>query len=146
MSPAVAVVVLLGLVALTTALGVLLRARAGRVRRSDGGRVVPADLGAAADELGARATLVQLSTPTCAQCPGTARLLRALAAEHAGVAHLEIDLTRAPQVADRFAVLQTPTTLLLDADRRVRARIGGAPRRDALDRELLAVLGGPDAR
>ena len=52
----------------------------------------------------------------------------------------------APHVADRFGVLQTPTTLLVDADHRVRARIGGAPRRDALDRELRTVLGGPDAR
>jgi thiol-disulfide isomerase/thioredoxin len=145
MSPLVAGAVLAALIALTTALGLLQRARTGRLQRASGERLDAAELGTAAD-LGTRATLVQLSTPTCAQCPGTARLLRDLAGRHPGVVHVEVDLTRHPQVADRFGVLQTPTTLLVDADRRVRARIGGAPRPDALDRELLAVLGGPDAR
>jgi len=54
----------------------------------------------------------------------------------------EVDLTLHPEVADRFGVLQTPTTLLVDGDHRVRARIGGAPRPDALDRELQTVVGG----
>jgi thiol-disulfide isomerase/thioredoxin len=145
MSPLVAVAALAALVVLATALGVLQRARTGRVRTASGEAVTAEQLGTA-EALGGRATLVQFSTPTCAQCPGTARLLRGVAAEHDGVAHLEVDLTRHPDVADRFAVLQTPTTLLVDADHRVRARIGGAPRRAELDRELGNVLGGTRVR
>ena len=144
MSPGVALTVLAALVLVATVAGLLQRTRAGRVRAASG-TVSAADLGATA-AFGARATLVQFSTPTCAQCPGTARLLSGLAAEHAGVVHLEVDLTRHPDVADRFGVLQTPTTLLVDAGRSVRARIGGAPRRDALEHELRTVLGGSRAR
>lgn len=142
MSPPVAAAALAALVLLATAVGLLQRARAGAVRSGAG---TVADLGPAAP-LGPRATLVQFSTPTCALCPGTARLLTALAAEHPGVVHLEIDLARRPELADRFGVLQTPTTLLVDGRRRVRARIGGAPRPDALARELHTVLGGDRAR
>ena len=145
MSPLVAVAALTALVVLSTALGLLQRARAGRLRAGSGETIAPEQLGGARP-LGARATLVQFSTPTCAQCPGTARLLRSIADEHDGVVHLEVDLTRHPEVADRFGVLQTPTTLLVDAGHQVRARIGGAPRREALDRELLTVLGGDHVR
>jgi thiol-disulfide isomerase/thioredoxin len=144
-SPLIALVVLVALVVVATVLGVLHRARAGRVRQGSGAVLGPADVGATA-AFGTRATLVQFSTPTCAQCPGTARLLSGLAEQHPGVVHLEVDLTRHPDVADRFGVLQTPTTLLVDAGRRVHARIGGAPRPDDLDRELQTVLGGPRAR
>lgn len=145
MSPLVAVAALAALVVLATALGLLQRTRSGRPRAGSGDTVLPEHLGTA-QALGARATLVQFSTPTCAQCPGTARLLRSLAEEHDGVVHLEVDLTRHPEAADRFGVLQTPTTLLVDAGHCVRARIGGAPRRDALDRELLTLIGGDHAR
>lgn len=141
MSPLVAAAALAALVVLATAVGLLQRSRAGRLKAGSGETIAPSDVGADAP-FGARATLVQFSTPTCAQCPGTARLLRSIAEEHDGVVHLEVDLTRHPAVADRFGVLQTPTTLLVDGGHRVRARIGGAPRVDALDRELQTVLGG----
>ncbi|MBW4041845.1 MAG: thioredoxin family protein [Acidobacteria bacterium] len=145
MSPLLAVAALAALVVLATGLGLLARARAGRLRSGSGDRILPEQLGTT-QPLGARATLVQFSTPTCAQCPGTARLLRAIAEEHDGVVHVEVDLTRHPEAADRFGVLQTPTTLLVDGGHRVRGRIGGAPRRDALDRELLALIGGGHVR
>lgn len=145
MSPLLALAALAALVVLATAVGLVQRARAGRLRAGSGETIQAGHLGTA-EPLGARATLVQFSTPTCAQCPGTARLLRSIADEHDGVEHVEVDLTRHPDAADRFGVLQTPTTLLVDARHRVRARIGGAPRRDALDRELLTVLGGDHVR
>jgi thiol-disulfide isomerase/thioredoxin len=145
MSPLLAVATLAALVVVATALGLVQRGGAGRLRAGSGETIAPEQLGTSAP-LGARATLVQFSTPTCAQCPGTARILRSIAEEHDGVLHVEVDLTRHPDVADRFGVLQTPTTLLVDGGHRVRARIGGAPRRDALARELLTVLGGHRVR
>lgn len=140
-SPLLAGALLIALVAVATAVGVVQRAREGRVRPTAGAALTPADIGSA-EPFGPRGTLVQFSTPTCARCPSTARLLRTVADEHDGVVHVEVDLTEHPDVADRFGVLQTPTTLLLDGRHRVRARIGGAPRRDALDLELQTVLGG----
>ena len=157
-----AVAVLVGVLVLATVLGLVLRARTGRAttvgaRTADGrsGRTgrspartstrTASTLPSAADiapteAFGARATLVQFSTPTCARCPGTARQLDALAARHDGVERVEIDLTRHPDLASRFNVLQTPTVLLLDGDRSVRTRFGGPPRPPELAAALDTVL------
>lgn len=143
MPPDSALIALAALILLAAAIGVTQRFFTGRLRRATGEPLHAADLGTGA-AFGSRATLVQFSTPTCAQCPGTARLLRGIAGEHDGVVHLEVDLTQHPRLADRFRVLQTPTTLVVDAQHRVRARIGGAPRREALTQELSTVLGGTD--
>jgi thiol-disulfide isomerase/thioredoxin len=78
---------------------------------------------------------VQFSTAYCSRCPSTARQLAAISADYAGVRHVEVDLTDRPDLADRFHVLQTPTTLILDARGEGTARIGGVPRaRDLRDR------------
>ncbi|WP_426624610.1 TlpA family protein disulfide reductase [Leifsonia sp. McL0607] len=139
MTAPAALLTLLALVALATGLGMVWKARTGRLRAADGdAHVSAADLGAA--ELGSRATLVQLSTAFCTQCPATGRVLNGIAAEHDGVEHLDVDLTVRPELARRFDVLQTPTTLLIDGHGRVRGRISGAARpadvRSALDRIL----------
>lgn len=135
-----------GLVAVATAAGLALRARSGRVARVE---AAPAQaehrgsdasaLGLSPDVMGGDATLVQFSTEFCSRCPGTARQLQAIAAEQGAVRHVEIDLTHDPALAKRFAVLQTPTTLVLDAGGRTVARIGGVPRGDEL-RALLHSL------
>lgn len=134
MPVAAAVAVLAGVLALATALGLLLRARTGRARptRTNDTRTTTADPTTAdlapAEAFGTEATLVQFSTPTCARCPATRRQLDALAAEHPGVTRLEIDLAERPELARRFAVMQTPTILLLDRGRAVHTRFGGPPR------------------
>jgi thiol-disulfide isomerase/thioredoxin len=120
-------------VALATALGLLWRARAGRVR-SDGREL--AEVASAHGDLGARATLLQFSTEFCSPCRATARLLGDLAGRRDGLAYVEVDLTDRPDLAQRLNILQTPTTFVLDARGRSRARIGGAPRLP----ELLATL------
>ena len=137
----IALVVVGALVLAASVLGLLWRTTAGRARRVRGPVVSAEELGAG--ELGARVTLLQLSTPLCTQCPPTARLLRAEAAARSGVAHLEVDVSVRIALADRFQVLQTPTTLLLDAHGRVRGRIGGRPRADVLARELDLLLESP---
>ncbi|GAA2457820.1 TlpA family protein disulfide reductase [Agromyces soli] len=134
-----ALLVALALLGAATALGFVLRARSGRVVVASGGTdasTAAAALGVEAAAFGERATLVQFSTALCSRCPGTARQLGALAAETEGVRHLEIDLTDEPELAARFAVLQTPTTLVYDGAGRQRARIGGPPRIEELARLL----------
>ena len=118
------------LLAAATALGLVWRSRQGVARSGSGDVVRPAELGVAA--FGERATLVQFSTEFCARCPATGRLLTQLADEHDGTAHVEVDLTHRPDLAGRFRVTETPTTLLLDADGAVRARIAGLPRAGAV--------------
>ena len=120
------VVALVGLVAFATVLGMLWRTSQGRVR-SAAGRVD--DI-----ELGGRATLLQLSSEVCAPCRATARVLGDLT--DADVRHVEVDITDRPDLVSRFNVLQTPTTFILDRDGAVRARIGGAVRRELVLAEL----------
>jgi len=135
--------ILLALVAAATAAGLVWRATTGRARTTRSGQVVhAAEVGAEA--LGDRATLLQFSTEFCAPCRSTARVLGAAADEVDGVRHVDVDLTHRPDLASRFGVLQTPTTLVLDAAGAVRARIGGAARPDDVRTTLDRILGSHD--
>lgn len=136
MDAATVAIALASLVLAATLLGVLHRATQGRARTVSDARIVSID----GVSLGGRATLLQFSTEVCAPCKSTARVLDDLAARTADVAHVDLDVTHRPELASRYRVLQTPTTLILDADGAVRARIGGAVRRDVVVAELARVL------
>jgi len=129
-------IVLTSLVLATTAVGLVWQARNGRVRRTENGAVVAIE----GVRLGDRATLLQFSTEVCAPCRATARVLGELADKTDDVAHVDLDVTHRPELAARFRVMQTPTTLILDRDGAVRARIGGSVRRDEVAAELDRVL------
>lgn len=137
----------LALLAAATAVGLAWKASTGRVRRTATSAAETPGLAAALDldagELGDRATLVQFSSEYCGGCRPTARQLSAVAADYDGVRHVEIDLTHRADLAARFAVLQTPTTLILGADGALTGRIGGVPRPAAVRRHLDTVTGRP---
>jgi thiol-disulfide isomerase/thioredoxin len=143
MTVGTAVGVVVGILTLATIVGVVLRHSTGRAR-SAGGTIRTSRLRAddltSAGGYGSAATLVQFSTPTCARCPATRRQLAAVADQHEGVRRIEIDLAEHPELARRFDVMQTPTVLLLDADRTIRTRFGGPPRPPELAAALDAVL------
>ena len=142
MNSAAALLVLVLLVALTTVLGLAWRRRQGRVTTvfDSADTVTAAQLGLPASEapqdFGREATLLQFSTEFCARCPGTSVLLGQVADARTGVRHVDVDLTHRADLARRFNVLQTPTTLVLDGAGRVRARVGGVPTRSALHAHL----------
>ncbi|PJJ61350.1 TlpA family protein disulfide reductase [Compostimonas suwonensis] len=130
----------LGLVAVATAAGLIWRARTGRARAQSGLEIVTAQDVASETPFGTSATLLQFSTEFCARCPATRTMLGATAARHPGIAHVDVDLTHRADLADRFHVMQTPTTLILDRHGAVRARIGGAPRPQAVREHLDRIL------
>jgi thiol-disulfide isomerase/thioredoxin len=142
--------VLLGLVALATALGLVWRARTGRIQRAKTS-ATDADNRisiAGAPEFGTRVTLLQFSTEMCTPCKITHTLLSGLADEldngTGAVVHVDIDVTSRPEIANQFNLLQSPTTFILDGNGVLQARIGGAPKindvRAELDRMLGSVL------
>ena len=153
MNPAAALLVIVLLVAATTGLGLIWHRRQGRVARRAGAsgtvtvsaRELGIDPSVADTSFGDDATLLQFSTEFCAKCPGTSTLLRQLADARTGVRHVDVDLTHRADLARRFNVLQTPTTLVLDGAGRVRARVGGVPNRAALNAELDALARAPRA-
>ena len=142
MSALTAVLVVVGLIAVSTVAGLIWKSRTGRVAQTAAANaeiVTPADVGATTP-FGEKATLLQFSTEFCAYCPATRRVLGTIADRTDGVEHVDIDLTHSPELAQRFRVLQTPTTLLLDGHGAVRGRIGGAPKRAELEESLAQIL------
>ncbi|WP_291044542.1 thioredoxin family protein [Herbiconiux sp.] len=131
----IASVVVVALVGATTAVGLLWRRRQGAASplKHEEAPLATGDFGGTFDgAFGERATLVQFSTEFCSSCPGTRRVLSALAAEREGVAYLDVDVTHRADLVRRFSLLQTPTTLVLDRRGVVRTRIGGAVRRSVV--------------
>ena len=128
---------LVALVALATVLGLLWRWQNGRSRTTNGlDRISAVEIGS---PLGRTATLVQFSSEICAPCRSTHTVLASLAAGSDDVEHVDVDVATNESLTRRFNVLQTPTTLVLDGDGVVRARIGGAARPHDV-RAHLAVL------
>lgn len=124
---------LIGTLVLATALGLTLRAHAGRVRQAaptTAPAALPEDVRAALAPHGV--TLVQLSTTFCAPCRHARVLLADLAGRTDGLHHTELDLTDRPDLARELSVLRTPTTLAVDEHGTEILRVGGVPKRDAL--------------
>jgi thiol-disulfide isomerase/thioredoxin len=120
------IVAVLTVLAVASAFAFWWQRREGRVTRvvELPGAVSSAHLGA---PRGFRATFVQFSTSTCAKCPPTAVVLSRVAAAERGVAHVEIDAEARLDLVRRFDILRTPTTLILNHEGVVVARISGAP-------------------
>lgn len=144
MNPAAALLVIVLLVAAATALGLLWRRRQGRVTTSASAPAVSTvsaaalgiDASSEGNVFGTEATLLQFSTEFCSRCPGTSTLLRQVADARTGVRHVDVDLTHRADLARRFNILQTPTTLVIDGAGRVHARVGGVPTRAAVHASL----------
>jgi thiol-disulfide isomerase/thioredoxin len=133
--------VLVGVLLTTTAVGLVWRARQGRVRTVRPSTVQASDsllptltaLGAAPGE---RATLLQFSSAFCAPCRATRSILADVASAVPGVRHVEVDAESNLDVVRRLNILKTPTTLVLDGQGRVTQRAAGQPRKE----HILAAL------
>lgn len=133
---------LAALVGVAALAGLWWRATTGRARRIVAGQQVNLnDLGAFKNgqpvtSFGSKVTFLQFSGEFCTQCPPTARVLGELEAKTPGSLHIEVDITNRLDLANRFNILQTPTTLVLDKNGIVKSRISGAPKTTTLESEL----------
>jgi thiol-disulfide isomerase/thioredoxin len=87
-------------------------------------------------EMGERATIVQFSSTVCAPCRAAKVIAADVAASVPGVRHLEINAEEHMDLVREFAIMRTPTILVLDRRGQLSARISGVPRQDEL---LIAV-------
>lgn len=129
-----------GLIGVSTVAGLVLRAREGRLTHVKNlARVDSAEIGTGV-HFGPTATLLQFSTEFCTKCPGTRAYLSSVAAQYPGVDHVEVDITNRQDLANKYKIMQTPTTFILDDTGAVAARIGGAPRPEAVTAALSIAL------
>ena len=143
-------IALVAALAVASALGLVLRRRAGRFRAGRarppasgalGGAVPLADVLTEADlggPLGEQATLVQFSTPFCAPCRPTRQILGQVAGMVDGVSHIEVDAAERLDLARRLRINSPPTVLVLGPDGAVAKRAVGVPRQA----DVIAALGG----
>ncbi len=130
------------LIVVSTLLGIYWRASIGRAKRIksgeqvDLGKLLAIKSGKPVTKFGKRATLLQFSSEVCSQCAQTARYFGQLEQQKKDLLHVEVDVTHRMDLAAHFNVLQTPTTLVLDGNGVVKARIGGTPRPNVISEEL----------
>ncbi|WP_234986505.1 thioredoxin family protein [Demequina sp. NBRC 110055] len=121
----VKILLIVALLALTSLVYWWWQSRQGAVREVErAGALTSEQIGA---QRGYYATFVQFSTPMCSKCPGTARLLQQVAGEQDHVAHVEVDASVRLDLARDLSIMRTPTTLVLDGDGTIVARMDGAP-------------------
>jgi thiol-disulfide isomerase/thioredoxin len=132
----------LGLLVLATLGGVIWKTTTGRARRIKGGlqidlsKLAAPKNGQPVTKFGEHTTFLQFSSETCATCKQTAKIFEELERTSEGVLHIEVDLTHRLDLAEKFGILQTPTTLVLDSKGVVKSRIGGAPKPSTIQEEI----------
>jgi thiol-disulfide isomerase/thioredoxin len=142
MSVEIRLALIFGLIALAVLAGLLWRARSGKSRRvSNGEKIDLAALGVLKDgqpvtQFGKKVTFLQFSSEFCTACAQTSKLYSELEKVHPEILHLEIDITNRVDLANKFNILQTPTTLVLDSRGRVTSRIGGAVKQQTIEDEI----------
>ena len=131
-----------GLLGLATVAGLVWRARTGKAKAVVGGQVIDlAEIGAIKNgqpvtKFGQKVTFLQFSSEFCTACRQTARLDGELEQVHPEILHIEVDITNRVDLANKFNILQTPTTLVLDSHGRVTSRIGGAVQQQTIEHEI----------
>lgn len=135
-------VAILGLISLATVVGLFWQVTSGRAKRIksglqiDLGKLGATKNGEPVTRFGEHTTFLQFSSETCSTCKQTSRLFEELEKTSDGVLHIEVDLTHRLDLADKFGILQTPTTLVLDSKGIVKSRIGGAPKPSTIEEEI----------
>jgi thiol-disulfide isomerase/thioredoxin len=134
--------VVIGLLALATIGGLIWKAKTGTAKKISQGEIIDLkEIAAVKDgkpvtKFGERVTFLQFSSEVCSQCVQTARLFHELEDQHDDVLHIEVDITHRLDLANKFNILQTPTTLVLDKDGVITSRIGGAAKTQTIQDQL----------
>lgn len=142
MSIEIRLALVFGLLALAVVIGILWRARSGNSKKIEHGKLVNlAEIGAVKDGkpvtgFGRKLTYLQFSSEFCSACVQTAKMYAELEKLHPEILHIELDITNRVDLANKFNVLQTPTTLVLDSSGRIISRIGGPAKQQTIQNQI----------
>jgi hypothetical protein len=124
------ILAVVALVALTVAVGLLVRRREGTVRTQSQGRWEPHELAAVGigdPQTDAAVRAVLLGSPTCAPCASVRRVLGEVGSERDGFTWVSVDAGEHLELTRTHHVMRVPTLFVLDADGRILARTSGVP-------------------
>ncbi|MGB9378498.1 MAG: thioredoxin family protein [Mycobacteriales bacterium] len=120
---------LVAVLVMATVLGLVWQRRSGRARlQSPQAPGLDAGLLAGLGVTAGGVTLLQFSSAFCQPCRATRRILGDVAARVPGVHHIDVDAESHLDAVRTLGIMRTPTTLVLDAEGRVRNRVVGQPR------------------
>ncbi|MET7421041.1 thioredoxin family protein [Dactylosporangium sp. NPDC005555] len=128
-------IVVVALLALATVVGLVYRARYGKLRAAGGD--LPAGLLSPARDT---VTLLHFSSATCAPCRQVRAVCADLASAVAGVRHVELDADEHLDAVRDLGIWRLPTLLVVDRGGHIAQRTVGVPDRAALRATVTEVL------
>lgn len=132
--------ILVIVVALTTAFGIWHKASRGRITAKKASVTPVLSAEELGHPLGTRATFVQFSSAFCSPCRATKALLTDVTSDLHDVVHIDIDAESNLELVRRLSINSTPTTIILNRDGVEVGRAVGAPKRDQVLAALAAIL------
>lgn len=116
--------IIAGLVGVSTLLGLIWKSRQGRVV-AQSGSTISLDYREAG-----KTTIIQFTTEMCSPCAQLKPRLQQIANFRSDVVYRDLDALEHLELASRLSIRSTPTTLIVNPDGEIRARINGVATAD----------------
>lgn len=136
--------VILGVLALSTAIGLIWKHRSGTFRSAEpsASAIDPSLLAQVEVDPSAHSvTIVQFSSKICAYCRAARELSTAIAAARPDVVHIEVDAEEHLDAVRSLGIMRTPTLLILDRRGVEVSRASGLPDQAAIEAAVDSVTG-----
>lgn len=118
--------IIAGLVGVSTLLGLIWKSRQGRVV-AQSGSTISLDYREAG-----KTTIIQFTTEMCSPCAQLKPRLQQIANFRSDVVYRDLDAVEHLELASRLSIRSTPTTLIVNPDGEIRARINGVATADVI--------------
>ena len=127
---------LLLLISLTSAIGLLLRAKKGVIKKGSRLKISEGEFDG---KYGSRLTILQFSTTFCSECRTAKAIVKDVVKDSKDITYVEVDAESNLDLVRRVDIRSTPTTIFLDSKGLEIARAKGAPKRDQLIKAIKAI-------
>ena len=127
---------LLLLIAITSVIGLTLRAKKGVIKKGSRLKISELEFGG---KYGSRLTILQFSTTFCSECRTAKSIVKDVVKDSKDITYVEVDAESNLELVRRVDIRSTPTTIFLDSKGFQIARAKGAPKRDQLIKAIKAV-------